>query len=74
MTMTIALQDVIVTVIAAAALLLVAWRLIRVADPAEGKPACSNCSSCAPVRPAAPAPPRGSPTPLVWLSRNKPRI
>jgi len=72
--MTIAPQDVIVTVIAAAALLLVAWRLIRVAGPAEGKPACSNCSSCAPVRREAdPAPPGGSPTPLIWLSREKPR-
>jgi hypothetical protein len=72
--MPIALQDVIVTLIAAIALLLVAWRLVQVAGPTEGKPACSNCSSCAPAAPvAAPTKDAGQPTPLIWVGRQKSR-
>jgi hypothetical protein len=71
--MPLAVQDVIVTLIAATALLLVAWRLVRVAGSNE-KPACSNCSSCAPAAPvAAPTKDAGQPTPLIWVGRQKSR-
>jgi hypothetical protein len=70
--MPLTLQDVIVTLIAAAALLTVAWRLLRVAAPAAGTPACSNCASCAPAGSAPSLNPTERPAPVLWIGRQKP--
>ena len=72
------LQDVVVTLVALAAVGILFRRLIGFARPASdgAAPACANCPSAArachtpasaPLSPATPAPPSGVERPLVFV-------
>jgi hypothetical protein len=67
--MSLALQDLLVTLIAFGALCLVTWRLIGIVGPSQSKPGCSKCPSC-PSAASIPAGPRqpGRRTKIIRLS------
>lgn len=68
--MTLLAQDIIVTLIAVAAAVTVAWRLLGIVGPRQRDTACKTCASCPPGSAAAaasanPQPADSVPLPLL---------
>jgi hypothetical protein len=65
--MSIAVQDVLVTVMALLAALTIVRRVLGVFSPGKSSPACDHCASgaAACAKPSVEAPPQDKPVPLV---------